>query len=668
MDPQDFDPFNVAASSQVQHAASEEPQTGQARQFEQHLAQASQAAPVASRPSSYPHLSTEDRNFIDSVITQYAAQKKPKPETVRGYTQALRRLGNDLRARGQTTDLANHKSLLEHATTFFPKDNKMKKAVAVLRAYHGTSHLVSREEPRALSSGKDASNDVQQSLGERTDARARSNLLPSEGVLINHEHDAAQSRAAKRQRALPDLEEVVIYRQSSANAASAESSGAPRVAATGVIVRGHPDKRPLYSEDAAVVLKLEHALIEGGMSSQGAHEHGSRLINYSRWLFKDNRPGIVARLDSKSLIDDGAIHKYPGGNTAKLLRSLEYFRTLRATGVVVPKKPGGPRAELNPSPQNVALINPETAALMEPRRIDDAAAQHSVPHQAGTRLEELQEEQDGHPAVSAFMQAQAAFRLEQLPQGELQRLEKQLHDERHGLGDNHSALSFSIDSEDLTLDPELFSLEDLLRPLDDEPAEELQERRDEHSAPSAFIQAQAAFHSEQLPQGELRRVLDHLDDEAMPSAVSDPSEELQRLEKELHDELHGLGDNHPALSFSIDPEEFTFDPEQFSPGELRRLLDAESAEELHERRDDHPAPSAFIQAQAAFHSEQLPQGELRRVLDHLDDEAMPSAVSDPSEELQRLEKQLHDELHGRRDNHALDAPSTHVANDRRDTA
>ncbi|WP_265441076.1 hypothetical protein [Bradyrhizobium sp. SEMIA] len=88
--------------------------------------------------------------------------------------------------------------------------------------------------------------------------------------------------------------------------------------------------------------------------------------------------------------------------------------------------------------------------------------------------------------------------------------------------------------------------EELRRPLDEEPAEELQEWRDDHFTSSAF--AQAELHSEQFSQGELRRVLDHLDDEAVPSAASVASEEHQRLEKQLHDELHGLGDNHPAAS------------------------------------------------------------------------------------------------------------------------
>jgi len=76
-------------------------------------------------------------------------------------------------------------------------------------------------------------------------------------------------------------------------------------------------------------------------------------------------------------------------------------------------------------------------------------------------------------------------------------------------------------------------------------------------------------------QADLRRVPDHLDDQPSPSPVSVPPEELQQPEKDLHDALHGPRDDHFAPSVSIDPEEFTFDPEQFPPGELRRLLDDE---------------------------------------------------------------------------------------------
>ncbi|WP_271611112.1 hypothetical protein [Bradyrhizobium sp. CCBAU 21360] len=365
MDLQNFDPSNVPAWSQVQHDVSQEPQTSQARQdgFEQHLAEAGQAepAPVGGR-GSYPHLSTEDRDLIDKAIAQYVDQKNPQPNTVKLYTQALRRLANDLRARGQTIDLRDHQSLVNHLDTYFPNDALMKTGVSVLRASHDSDHLVSRGRPRTLPSAKTASNDGQRSQNDAIDPRAQSNLLASEEVPINHEHDTAQSRPAKRQRTLNDLEEVLVYRKPIASAASGGSGGAMPVASTGVIVRGQWDRRPLYPEDAADIFRLEEALIEGGTAAVTAKQHAGSLIGYSRWLFAKNKPSIVARLDGKSLSDGSDVREFSGvSKSNRLVKALEHLRTFRSTGGVVSiVRPGRTRAKLNPAPQNVALINPDT--------------------------------------------------------------------------------------------------------------------------------------------------------------------------------------------------------------------------------------------------------------------------------------------------------------------
>ncbi|MEK9280978.1 hypothetical protein MTR72_15175 [Bradyrhizobium sp. ISRA442] len=602
MDPQDFDPFNVPDWSQVQHDVPQEPQTSQAGQdgFEQHLAEAKQAepAPVGDR-GFYPHLSTEDRGLIDKAIAHYVDQKNPQPNTVRLYTQALRRLANDLRARGQTTDLRNHQSLVNHLDTYFPNDALMKTGVSVLRAYHDSGHLVCRGRPRALPSAKDASNDGRQSPDEAIDPRAQSNLLASEELPINHEHDTAQSRAAKRQRTLNDLEEVLVYRKPTASAASGGSGGAMPIASTGVIVRGQWDRRPLYPEDAADIFRLEEALIAGGTASVTAKQHAGSLIGYSRWLFAKNKPSIVARLDGKSLSDGSDVREFSGASSSnRLIKALEHLRTFRSTGGVVPiVRPGRTRAKLNPSPQNVALINPEGTLLTEPTRIDSAAAQHRASYEA-SRQEEHQEGHDNQPVPSALLEGQVAVDPEQLPQEqlrrlrdhlddqaiplpvslpseELQQLEKELRNELHRQSEDPPDPSFSFDTEEFIIDPEQFSPAEFWRLLEDEDAQELTEGRDDQPANSAFIQEQVASDSEQLPQADLRRVLDHLDDQPSDSPVSVPPEELRQLEKDLHDALHGLRDDHFAPPVSIDPEEFTFEPEQFSPGELRRLLDDE---------------------------------------------------------------------------------------------
>ncbi|WP_244748475.1 Ulp1 family isopeptidase [Mesorhizobium sp. 131-3-5] len=116
------------------------PDAGQARQvgFEQHVAEPRRADPVASgaRATRYPHLSDEHQDVIDKAIAHAKAQQHHSAATLRMYKYALRRLANDLGARGQATDIKNHQSLVDHVDAFFPKNDYLKKALNVLRAYH----------------------------------------------------------------------------------------------------------------------------------------------------------------------------------------------------------------------------------------------------------------------------------------------------------------------------------------------------------------------------------------------------------------------------------------------------------------------------------------------------------------------------------------------------
>ncbi|WOH52366.1 hypothetical protein [Bradyrhizobium sp. sBnM-33] len=148
--------------------------------------------------------------------------------------------------------------------------------------------------------------------------------------------------------------------------------------------------------------------------------------------------------------------------------------------------------------------------------------------------------------------------------------------------------------------------------------EELQGRRDNQSAPSAFVQEHVAFYPQQIAPEELRRVLDHLNDQSIPSPVSVPSAELERLERDLHDELRGRQDDHAAQSLSVDPEEFTFNPEQFSPGELQRMLDDRSI----------PSPVPAGPEYFALNLEQFSPKELWRLLNA--DEPAPLGLASSS--------------------------------------
>ncbi|MGX5806256.1 Ulp1 family isopeptidase, partial [Bradyrhizobium sp. Arg314] len=127
------------------------PDAGQARQVEQHLAEARRAdpAPVASgaHNAPYPHLSGEHRDLVDQAITHVAAREHYSKETVRNYRNALCQLANDLGARGLAVDLKNHQSLVGHVDAFFPKSRMMKSALNVLHAYHERGYSATAGRP-----------------------------------------------------------------------------------------------------------------------------------------------------------------------------------------------------------------------------------------------------------------------------------------------------------------------------------------------------------------------------------------------------------------------------------------------------------------------------------------------------------------------------------------
>ncbi|MCC8958172.1 hypothetical protein H8B02_33565, partial [Bradyrhizobium sp. Pear77] len=145
--------------------------------------------------------------------------------------------------------------------------------------------------------------------------------------------------------------------------------------------------------------------------------HAGSLRSFSRWLFAKNKPSIVARLDSKSL--KGDVSEFIGkGNPQSLLKAIDHLRTFRSTGVPIAHR----RAKRNPHPQDVVLINPEGAVLMEPRRVEDAAAQHSAWQEAGSRPEEMRLLRDDQPAPSVFVQEHVALDPAQMSRGELHRV------------------------------------------------------------------------------------------------------------------------------------------------------------------------------------------------------------------------------------------------------
>ncbi|WP_224741612.1 Ulp1 family isopeptidase [Bradyrhizobium sp. 2S1] len=200
--------------------------------------------------------------------------------------------------------------------------------------------------------------DRQQFLDEPMGALARSNLPPSEEVLINDEHDAAELRPAKRPRTLDNLHGLASERQLSEIANSGGGGGAMPAASAlqpaqsaGVLI-GRQSKQPLYSEDARLISGLEEALRNGNAANQTAYAYVSSLRSFGRWLFANNKDPIAARLDDQSLTDDAreAIEK---GHNRRLRPAIDHLRTFQSTGGAVPITG---RSDLNPPPQDVALI------------------------------------------------------------------------------------------------------------------------------------------------------------------------------------------------------------------------------------------------------------------------------------------------------------------------
>ncbi|WP_225187097.1 Ulp1 family isopeptidase [Bradyrhizobium sp. IC4061] len=366
MDPYNFDPSNPTAWSHVQHAVLEEDQGGHAGQegFEQHLAEARppDPGPVSSGARSsrnhHPHLSADHRDIIDKAIAQYAAQKNPQRTTVKRYTQALRRLGNDLGAHRKTIDLGDHESLVRYVKTYFPNDEDMKKGLGVLRAYHDPSYVTSGGRPRTIPSAEDAP------LSERLNAsgmtsgsaarhdrslRRFSNALNLAGYSISGLDHAARIEFA--QKLFPN-DELLLFALGKVR--DAENVSGPRASRK---PRGHAVPSPtlhLYPDDARIIDGLEKA--ELSMLKPEEKSRKKVVQNLARnqrrlgaWLQREGRGSIVSRLtgtseQQKSLNDDHTDFKKSSRNADMGFDRLRNYLLLveaNAALGVCPEQAGG---------------------------------------------------------------------------------------------------------------------------------------------------------------------------------------------------------------------------------------------------------------------------------------------------------------------------------------
>ncbi|MEY9981405.1 hypothetical protein ABH995_000742 [Bradyrhizobium yuanmingense] len=326
MDPYNSDPFNPTAWSQVQHAMLEEDQGGHASQegFEQHLAEARppDPGPVSGGGRSgrnyHPHLSAEHRDIIDKAIAQYVAQKNPQRKTVNRYTQALRRLGNDLGANRITIDLGDHQSLVRYVKTYFPKDEDMKKGLGVLRAYHDPSYVTSGGRPRTIPSAEDAplserlsASGMKPGSAARHDRSLRrfSNALNLAGYSISGLDHATRIEFA--QKLFPKDEHLLFALGKVRDDEDVSGAGASREPS------GYAVPSPtshLYPDDARIIDGLEKAELsmlkpEDTSRKKVAQNLARNQRRFGAWLQREGRGSIVSRLtgtseQQKSLNDD----------------------------------------------------------------------------------------------------------------------------------------------------------------------------------------------------------------------------------------------------------------------------------------------------------------------------------------------------------------------------
>ncbi|WP_257187493.1 Ulp1 family isopeptidase [Bradyrhizobium sp. WBAH42] len=326
MDPYNSDPFNPTAWSQVQHAVLEEDQGGHASQegFEQHLAEARppDPGPVSGGGRSgrnyHPHLSAEHRDIIDKAIAQYVAQKNPHRKTVNRYTQALRRLGNDLGANRITINLGDHQSLVRYVKTYFPKDEDMKKGLGVLRAYHDPSYVTSGGRPRTIPSAEDAplserlsASGMKPGSAARHDRSLRrfSNALNLAGYSISGLDHATRIEFA--QKLFPKDEHLLFALGKVRDDEDVSGAGASREPS------GYAVPSPtshLYPDDARIIDGLEKAELsmlkpEDTSRKKVAQNLARNQRRFGAWLQREGRGSIVSRLtgtseQQKSLNDD----------------------------------------------------------------------------------------------------------------------------------------------------------------------------------------------------------------------------------------------------------------------------------------------------------------------------------------------------------------------------
>ncbi|WP_348524797.1 hypothetical protein [Mesorhizobium huakuii] len=150
-----------------------------------------------------------------------------------------------------------------------------------------------------------------------------------------------------------------------------------------------------YPEDAAII---EEYRKEAGTNTGGTN--ATDLRSFSDYLRQSNKKGIAGRLSGNALDGDVKGYKQDAGGHRNIGAALAHLRQSHA---------GAKELERRVSP----VPDRDDAALMEPRRVGDAAAQHSAWQEAGSWPKELPAEShdrlidESGPSSSAPQPAQS---------------------------------------------------------------------------------------------------------------------------------------------------------------------------------------------------------------------------------------------------------------------
>ncbi|MHC6157745.1 hypothetical protein ACVSQB_39030 [Bradyrhizobium elkanii] len=108
---------------------------------------------------------------------------------------------------------------------------------------------------------------------------------------------------------------------------------------------------PLYSRDASLIEQLKPALIKRMFKARTITDNVNALLRLGRWLLKNNKPEIAARLNHESLDEDvKAFDKTPNRS---VLTALGHLRASQSEGGGAPI---ASRADLHPYPDDAAII------------------------------------------------------------------------------------------------------------------------------------------------------------------------------------------------------------------------------------------------------------------------------------------------------------------------